>query len=106
MWTKIVSYASQTNQLKPGWTLNSTMSTEENKIFTPDKSDTMLEIFEFCKLRGWKCNCKKGQQMQRIKTEVGKGWFSLTEFLSSLQTNSYVSHFDPQKRKPGFQLKL
>lgn len=47
-----MSYASQTNQLKPGWTLNSTMSTEEIKIFTPDRSDTMLEIFEFCKLRG------------------------------------------------------
>lgn len=77
------------------------------EIFTPDRSETMLEIFKFCKRRGWKCNCEKtDQQMQQIKTKVDKGWFSLAEFLSSLKINSYVSHFVPQKRRAGFQLKL
>lgn len=51
------------------------------EILTPDRSETMLEIFEYCKRRGWKCNCEKtDQQMQRIKTEVGKGWFSFAEY--------------------------
>lgn len=91
------------NQLKQGCTLKSTMSTEKIEIYTPDKSETMHEIFEFCKRRGWNCNCEKtDQQMQQIKTEAGKGLFSLAEFLSSLQINSYVSHFVPQKRWAGF----
>lgn len=49
---------------------------------------------------------KTDQQIKRIKTEVGKEWFTLAEFLSSVQISSYVSHFVPQKRRAGSQLKL
>ncbi len=79
------------------------------KIFIPDRWQRQcLKYLNFAKEEGESAIAKKktDQQMQQIKTIVDKGWFSLAEFLSSLKINSYVSHFVPQKRRAGFQLKL
>lgn len=74
------------------------------KIFIPDRWQRQcLKYLNFAKEEGESAIEKKPRPTNTI---VDKGWFSLAEFLSSLKINSYVSHFVPQKRRAGFQLKL
>ena len=74
------------------------------KIFIPDRWQRQcLKYLNFAKEEGESAIEKKPRPTNTI---VDKGWFSLAEFLSSLKINSYVSHFAPQKRRAGFQLKL
>ena len=91
------------NQLKWGWTQKSTMSTQKLKYSHLTDQRQCLKYLNFAKEEGESAIEKKPRPTNTI---VDKGWFSLAEFLSSLKINSYVSHFAPQKRRAGFQLKL